>query len=267
MGAHFVAGSVAGVVSDAITHPVDTVRANLQHQRGVGPGLRYRSTLHAFRSLLREGGLYRGFSVVALTTVPAHGLYFAGYEWGRSSFLSLFPGHEFAAGMAGGLLADVAGSLVWVPNDVVKQRVQLQADRSSWAAARRVLAEEGVRGFYRGLGASLGTYGPFVSIYFACYEKFKHAFADREAVMTQVACGSAAAMLASGLTNPVDVVKTRVQVGRETAGVVLRRMLREEGVRAFGKGMVARMSWITPSCAIGIVVYEQMKSLMGMEAI
>ena len=53
--------------------------------------------------------------------------------------------------------------------------------------------------------------------------------------------------------------KTRVQVDALPALTVFRSLMREEGVRALSKGMLARISWIAPSCAIGIVCYEQAK--------
>ncbi len=258
---HFLCGSIAGVISDAMTHPIDTVRANMQYERGFS-NLRYRSTFEAFKTLFRDRGLYRGFGSVAATTIPAHGLYFAGFEIGTRWYQSFRPNHEFEAHLFGGLVADIAGSMVWVPADVIKQRVQLSADKSSLAAAKRVMATEGLRGFYRGYWPALATYGPFVSIYFAMYEYMKQSFKHPESVIAQVTCGSAAAIIASGLTNPLDVIKTRVQVDSLPASTVFRTLMREEGVRALTKGMMARMSWIAPSCAIGIVSYEQAKLLL-----
>ncbi len=91
---------------------------------------------------------------------------------------------------AAGLMADVAGSLIWVPNDVVKQRCQVSPGTSSTAAfkvgrpfvpqcddpflhtltymsTQAILRTDGPLGLYRGYAASLAVYGPFVSIYFA----------------------------------------------------------------------------------------------------
>jgi hypothetical protein len=93
-----------------------------------------------------------------------------------------------------------------------------------------------VKGFYRGYWAALATYAPFVSIYFATYEHFKKSFSNPDAVVAQVICGSSAAVLASGITNPLDVIKTRVQVDSQPALFVFRKLMREEGVRALAKG-------------------------------
>jgi solute carrier family 25 S-adenosylmethionine transporter 26 len=262
-GREFLAGSAAGILSDAITHPIDTVRANLQYQRGFS-NLKYGSARGAFTSLLRERALYRGFLSVAVTTVPAHGLYFTGFEWASRWYQRKRPGEEFRSHLFGGLVAEVAGASVWVPADVIKQRVQLSADKSTVAAVRRLLAEDGVRGFYRGYWTSLATYGPFVALYFASYEWLLDLFPNRAAAGAQVVCGTTAAVVASFVTNPVDVIKTRVQIDNRRALDVTRQLLRDEGPRAFLKGATARMSWIAPTCAIGMVTYEQCKLLLGL---
>lgn len=61
-------------------------------------------------------------------TIPAHALYFSGYESSKG-----FLGRHFADGpltnFLSGFWADVMGSLIWTPMDVVKQRLQV-SDRS-----------------------------------------------------------------------------------------------------------------------------------------
>lgn len=271
LGVEFVAGSIAGVVADGATHPVDTVRATLQYQRGY-TNLRYQgSTLTVFRQLAKEKALYRGFAMVAATTVPAHGLYFAGYEMSKRQLAAWIPQSEgtFFNHLVSGFVADVFGSFVWVPSDVVKQRVQLMTERSSWEATKNIFHQEGLRGFYRGFWPSLATYGPFVSLYFAGYEQIRKMLQtlhfSKDSLAVQIFSGFSSAAIASLVTNPIDVVKTRIQVDRSYANVaeVIRTTLREEGLRAFAKGTLARVSWIAPSCAIGIAVYEQSKLLLA----
>lgn len=61
---------------------MDTVRANLQNQRGF-EHLKYKNTFDAIRKIsVKEGmkGFYKGFGSVAFFTIPAHALYFLGYE-------------------------------------------------------------------------------------------------------------------------------------------------------------------------------------------
>jgi hypothetical protein len=74
--------------------------------------------------------------------------------------------------------------------DVVKERLQVQSifvprptspsNSSSSASARRyngsidalnkIMREEGLRGIYKGYGATLLSYGPFSALYFMFYE-------------------------------------------------------------------------------------------------
>jgi hypothetical protein len=112
------AGGVAGIVSDGVMHPVDTVRTLLMAQRDGK-----RSTLQMFRE---TRGLYRGFGVVreavpllhsslssfqvASLSLPAHAAYFMAYTEAKR----LFGGDSTVSHLAAGLIADVAGSLFWV---------------------------------------------------------------------------------------------------------------------------------------------------------
>lgn len=70
--------------------------------------------------------------------------------------------------------------------------------------------------------------------------------------------------LAAILTAPLDVVKTRLQVGSAanpglTAVTVLREMLGAEGARAFAQGAGARALSIAPGCALSWLLYGRAK--------
>lgn len=162
---------------------------------------------------------------------------------------------EVVLHLTSGFVADVFGSLVWSPMDVVKQRVMVArkmqkvavagasagtlsgtatapaapAYTSSYNAFLTIIREEGPRGLYRGFGAGLATYGPYVSIYFALYEQWKAMFrrdellffnaivnpfygrgdADRLPFYVYLSGAAGSAALSAVVTTPLDVVKTR----------------------------------------------------------
>jgi hypothetical protein len=67
------------------------------------------------------------------------------------------------------------------------------------------------------------------------------------------------ASFAAMISTPMDVIKTRIQVQSATSTYqyksgfeAFKSILREEGVRAFAKGMMARVLFITPSVTIVI---------------
>lgn len=115
-------------------------------------------------------------------TIPAHALYFAGYELSKSTLQPSRTENEKSPWVhfASGMVAEVCGATIWVPMDIVKQRLQAQRTegvyRSSFHAVQTIHAKEGLRGFFRGYSAALATYGPFVGIYFVAYEQGRRAF-------------------------------------------------------------------------------------------
>ena len=64
-----------------------------------------------------------------------------------------------------------------MPIDVVKERLQVQKSTTSVSsyrntndAFRKILQTEGIRGIYKGYGATLLSFGPFSAFYFLFYE-------------------------------------------------------------------------------------------------
>jgi len=189
-------------------------------------------------------------------------------------------------------MADVCGAVIWTPMDVVKQRLQVQRSnlktegmgtepqgvryKGSFHALSTILREEGPLGLYRGFFTALATYGPLVGIYFATYEKLKLTIAkSRNYASVQelpfyyhLVSGASAGAFAAAVTCPMDVVKTRIQVfSRDNpeeysnAYRAVKTIVQKEGIRAFSKGLGARILWIAPGNAITISAYEQCKKL------
>lgn len=82
--------------------------------------------------------------------------------------------------------------------------------------------------------------------------------------MVSSACSGA---LAGAVSNVADVVKTRIQAAStldaKNTGDVLRSMWRNEGgLRAFTKGMGARVLWVAPSATISFTIYESLKDIL-----
>lgn len=127
-----------------------------------------------------------------------------------------------------GFLADLAASVLYVPSEVLKTRLQLQGRynnpfffsgynyRSTWDAARTIARTEGVPALYSGYKATIVRDLPFSAIQFALYEQFRRFALDATKssdlslgleVLTAVSAGG----IAGVATCPLDVVKTRIQ--------------------------------------------------------
>jgi len=284
------ASAMAGVIGRTPVHPLDTCKARLQVQTSASGATAYRGMLHAARQILAtEGwrGLYRGYTMAAAGSIPGTAMYLGGYEVLKHRLAAVFGKDSFLTHFTAGFGAETVSCLVWVPVDVVKERLQVQrpgdamAYRGSLDAISTLWRSEGIRGVYKGYGATLLSFGPYSAFYFLFYEQLKEAAIPICAVQTAndlpswatLSSASFAGALAALVSNPLDIVKIRLQVQRGAAstgsqgslgfhyaGVAdgVRTILQTEGPKAFLKGAGARMMFMAPSTAITISAYEEL---------
>ncbi len=283
-------------------------------------------------------GLYKGFGTVICGLIPARMLYLGTLELARGAALPALEARlpetaaAGAASLVGGAAGSLAGQLVVVPVDVISQRLMLMgggaggrggaggaastsagAGASSAAAAaaaaaaarvngftlaRRIVAEEGVRGLYRGFGASVATFVPSSALWWAAYGAWQEAIwravdrrgggavggglssvavdADgrrgarpRSAVVgVQVAAGVCAGVTSAIATTPLDVIKTRLQTQaggggggapRATWLGVARALIAAEGARGLFRGVAPRCVSAALWGTTMVTAYEQLK--------
>lgn len=81
--------------------------------------------------------------------------------------------------------------------------------------------------------------------------------------------GFIAGAIASAVTNPFDIIKTNLQVYSVKEGGhlgiidAIKGLYADGGLKAFRRGMAARVLWIAPSCSITIATYEQCKRILS----
>lgn len=136
--------------------------------------------------------------------------------------------------------------------------------------------QEGWRGFFRGLGPSLAGVVPATAVKFWVYGNFK-AFGARvlqsDGAIVHAQAAIAAGIATATLTNPIWVVKTRLQLDQLTTvanatrryknGVdCVRQILQKEGISGLYRGLSA--SYLgSIETVIHLVLYEKIKLLYG----
>ncbi|EME31823.1 Probable S-adenosylmethionine carrier 2, chloroplastic [Galdieria sulphuraria] len=282
-----LAGGVAGFAADSVVHPIDTVKARLQFQQG--SNLKYRGMLHAFTTIIKEEGvrkgLYTGVDAVLLGSVPSHAITFGVYHLVKRTTEPRLKSTELLplVDLAAGALSEVAALSTYVPAEVAAKRMQtakLGFSReyvSALHAFRMIVRTEGIRGLYVGFLPTMLRDVPFTSLQFAFFEQVKilwRSFAHRSSLNNTetYVSGSFAGGLAAALTNPFDVVKTRMQtqpVGNDRKYKSLVhcfcQIMKEEGFLAFFKGVVPRVVWIAPASGITLGVFEGLVSILDKE--
>ena len=193
-----------------------------------------------------------------------------------------------ASSFVAGATASLAGQLIAVPVDVVSQRQMIDQGTSGLRIARSIVANRGVIGLYQGLGASIITFVPSSAIWWSAYGAYQsliwsgvdgyrgvqHASmhdamrSEGEILAVQVAAGVVTGCTTSFLTNPLDVVKTRVQVDGND-GVTWRRaarsLYRREGVHGFFRGVLPRMASASLWGTTMVNAYELLKRSCSIE--
>ena len=263
MMANAFGSAAAGIVGRCVTHPLDTAKARLQ---AVSSGqYNYKGPFDVlYKTATAEGiaGLYRGFGTVIVGGTPGTILYLCSYDVFKkrlSPFLgttttvsgsnsnsdSALPKEEtFLVHFCSGLLAETVACIVYVPVDVIKERLQVQHNnrinpkmdstinyKNGWDALLQISKTEGIRGIYKGYAATLASFGPFSALYFVFYERAKSwcqiYLQNRGDTSIALPVGhqtlpfgwivlssATAGALASWLTSPLDMAKLRLQVQR-----------------------------------------------------
>ncbi|KAJ4296032.1 mitochondrial thiamine pyrophosphate transporter [Collariella sp. IMI 366227] len=236
--------------SSSLRHrPLDVVKIRLQLQthslsdplthHSLSGGPIYKGTLPTLRHILRhEGipGLWKGNVPAELLYVCYSAVQFTTY---RSATLLLHstlgegtlpPSAEsFVAGAAGGAAATAAT----YPLDLLRTRFAAQGTERVYSSLRaaigRIHREEGLKGFFRGLGPGLAQIVPYMGVFFAVYEALRPRLGELEMPFSSAGAvaGTIASVTAKTGTFPLDLVRKRIQVQGPTRGRYVHRNIPE----------------------------------------
>jgi solute carrier family 25 iron transporter 28/37 len=177
------------------------------------------------------------------------------------------------------------------PLDTVKQRMQLGHYGSVRSAVADMTRSEGARVFYRSFSVTLASNVPYGMIMVSVNEHLKQtarhwlgedapAPGSSHNWKTVVLSSSAAGLVASAATTPLDRIKTSLQTQHllptcyriERSQCKLRthanwreaalHILETEGFRGFWRGMIPRVLSHTPAVAISWTTYETAKQFL-----
>ncbi|KAF2146479.1 uncharacterized protein K452DRAFT_66272 [Aplosporella prunicola CBS 121167] len=303
------AGGIAGLVSRFAIAPLDVVKIRLQlqprlrHPTTPPPGLPlpqplYTTTLSTLLTILRTEGvraLWKG-------NLPAEALYvlygatqFTSYRLCASQLAALpapYTPSPTATSFLAGATAGTLATACTYPLDLLRTRFAAQGARPSalrpaYASLRfsvsDILAREGPRGFFRGLGAGLAQIFPYMGLFFSLYEGLRPALAPLP-LMPLGGADAAAGVLASIVSKtavfPLDTVRKRLQVQGPTRasyvggdipayrGVLgtVRAVVAREGARGLYRGLGVSLIKAAPASAVTMWTYERaMGALVALE--
>lgn len=229
-------------------------------------------------------------------TVPSQVTYMTCYDSFRKYFLSLDASppttstkpslsnvstHTLFASLASGALArGISASLV-TPLELLRTRLQASSSTSTSRNLTAILVElggqvkkEGPTVMFRGLVPTLYRDVPFSAIYFAGYESMKRVLTgaglgernpeDGRLKEFGVAflSGSSSGILAAIVTQPFDLIKTRLQAEAQhnkkqsNTLQIWRQIVARDGTSGLFRGLSPRVAKVAPACGIMIGSFE-----------
>ncbi|KAJ2384243.1 Pyrimidine nucleotide transporter, mitochondrial [Coemansia sp. RSA 2559] len=309
---HFVAGGLAGMTGAVITSPLDVLRTRQQlygatfGRRGSAGDAKYTSlVMRTLRPLVATGsylkelcmkegvrGWFAGLSPALVGIIPSRSIQFFTYGNGKSVLAQWNGGQETAlvqlsAAAIAAMVTTTATSPIWM----VKTRMQVQPGKytSGMACLASIVKNEGLMGVYKGTSAAyLGASES--AIQWMIYEQLKRmlrSYKDTQRDNGQAAGGKTAAewfeyfgaaatakLLASVITYPHEVLRTRLRQPPDARGVVKYRGLArsakiiyaEEGVRGFYGGLTPHLLRTVPNAVIMFLSYELVLYYFGAAA-
>mmetsp|Transcript_24653 Transcript_24653/g.44268 ORF Transcript_24653/g.44268 Transcript_24653/m.44268 type:complete len:396 (-) Transcript_24653:81-1268(-) len=260
------------------------------------------STLRSIARYEGRAGLYAGLRTSLLSAVPNTAIYFTAYDeitvWLHQNHAANNASdgsgtRQVYIPLLAGATARLISSVATAPLELIRLR-QVSSIGNQYGViedVRFLLRMNGPFALYRGLGPMVMRDVPFSALYFLGLETFKNILSDsshlgawgarhyRECGMktptsVEVAeafvSGAAAGSIATILTTPFDLVKTRRQmVQREESNTFgrhrvqqgifghMRQIVQEEGFfSGLWRGNQTRMIKVAPGCAIMISCYE-----------
>ncbi|EIN10759.1 mitochondrial carrier [Punctularia strigosozonata HHB-11173 SS5] len=275
---HSVAGAAGGIIAMTVTYPLIflSTRAAVETKNEQKVILVY---LAISDIVEREGflGLYKGLNSSLLGIAVTNGAYYYFYERTRASILRARvrgKGLSTVESMLAGLIAGSATSIISNPIWVVQTQQavhgmhdassasQRPAKRSMVETVEHILRKDGIGAFWRGIGPALVlVINPVLQ--YTVFEQLKNILIKRRTAVLRAAgqtaavailtdwdfffLGALSKLVATSVTYPYIVVKSRLQAGQgealkyKSAIDGLLTIVRNEGVRGLYKGVGSKL--------------------------
>jgi len=177
-----------------------------------------------------------------------------------------------------GGVAGVVGTSCIFPLDTIKTRLQAAGQPGSKLkysspldCARKVHAEAGIRGFYRGLGANLTGVTPEKAIKIAVNERVREMLEAPDGsiqLYQEVFAGGTAGFLQVVATNPMEIVKLRMQMqatlpAAERKGTM--EVVKSLGLRGMYRGTPATWCRDVPYSMVFFPTYSNARAYLADE--
>lgn len=274
---YFLLCGLGGILSCGSTHtmvvPLDLVKCRLQVDKA-----KYKNLFHGFKvTIAEEGarGLAKGWAPT-LFGYSAQGLFkFGFYEVFKVYYADMI-GEENAflyrtsLYLAASASAEFFADIALAPMEAAKVKIQTTPGFANTLrqAVPKIIAQEGVGGFYKGLVPLWMRQIPYTMMKFACFERtveliYKHVVPKPRADCTKgeqlvvtFAAGYIAGVFCAIVSHPADVVVSKLNQAKGSTAVQVAKQL---GFAGMWQGLMPRIIMIGTLTALQWFIYDGVK--------
>ncbi|XP_067428639.1 calcium-binding mitochondrial carrier protein SCaMC-2-A [Thunnus thynnus] len=277
---HLVAGGGAGAVSRTCTAPLDRVKVMMQVY---GSRTNNMCIMSGLMQMIKEGGtrsLWRGNGVNIIKIAPESALKFMAYEQIKRLIGSDKETLSILERLVAGSLAGLTAQSTIYPMEVLKTRLALRTTgQYSGIAdcAKQIFRKEGLGAFYKGYVPNMLGIIPYAGIDLAVYETLKNSYLQQyginshdPGVLVLLACGTVSSGCGQLASYPLALIRTRMQAQAASGGSqqmtmtgLFKQILQTEGPTGLYRGLAPNFLKVIPAVSISYVVYENMKTQLG----
>ncbi|KAM9095461.1 mitochondrial carrier protein SCaMC-3L [Sarcophilus harrisii] len=273
-----VSGAVAGAVSRTGTAPLDRAKVFMQVYASK---TNIMNLLGGMRSMIQEGGigsLWRGNGINVLKIAPEYAIKFSVFEQCKNSFCNQDNPQAFHERILASSLAAAISQTLINPMEVLKTRLMLRRTgqyNGLLDCACQILGREGARAFYRGYLPNMLGIVPYACTDLAIYEALKWVWlylgfhSNNPSGMVSLLSITLSSTCGQMASYPLTLVRTRMQAQDTVEGSnptmrgVFGKILAQQGMPGLYRGVTPTLLKVLPAVGISCVVYEAMKSALG----
>jgi len=275
---------LAAVTTVTFIHPIDVVKTRLQIVGEAGRQTKaYGGVLGTVKTIAADEGLgafYKGIKAAWLRESSYTSLRLGLYEPMKDLFGAGKKDAAFWRKFCAGAAAGAIGSVVGNPFDVLKTRMMANekaGDGSGFFKAFHEVVEiQGYGGFYKGLSANVTRAMVLNATKMAVYDQTKQMIKTsgiiKEGLMLHFSSAFTAGFFMAITVSPFDIVRTRLMNQPKEKiynGMIdcFGKIIKNEGPMGLYKGFIPIWGRFAPTTTLQLVIFEQIRSMMGMKAL
>jgi len=270
----------AAVITVTFIHPIDVVKTRIQistEYSSLGMG----GTTKKIVGTEGTTALWKGVNAAWLRESSYTSLRLGLYEPCKIAFGCTTPEtttfvKKFCAGSAAGALGSLAGN----PFDVLKTKMMATEGAVPTIAgtARDLFKNQGLGGFYRGIDSNIARAMVLNGTKMACYDQAKGVVVEttglpKSHLLVQFLSAGAAGFFMTCTVSPFDMIRTRLMNQPADAKIYnnaldcFTKIVKNEGPSTLWRGFIPIWSRFAPTTTLQLIIFEQLRGMMGMKSL